>query len=183
MTGAFVTSSGHLRRRVAVIGGGMTAVDAAVQARLLGAQEVTIVYRREQARMSASRFEQNHAREKGVTIRCNARPLRVLGEGAARAVEFAYTTDGPDGLLDAGETFTLPADQVFKAIGQSFAPGAPLDLRLERGKIAADPEGRTSVKGVWAGGDCASGGEDLTVTAVAQGRDAAESIHKTLMEG
>ncbi len=170
-------------RRVVVIGGGMTAVDAAIQSRLLGAEEVTIVYRRDQARMSASLHEQNHAREKGVAIRCNARPVRVLGEGAVRAVEFAYTVDGPDGLRDAGETFTLAADQVFKAIGQSFSPGATLDLALEGGKIAVDAEGRTSVAGVWAGGDCAAGGEDLTVTAVAQGRDAAESIHKTLMEG
>ena len=170
-------------RRVVVIGGGMTAVDAAVQARLLGAEEATIVYRRARARMSASLREQNHARENGVAIRCNARPLRIVGEGAAQAVEFAYTEDGAGGLRDAGETFTLAADQVFKAIGQTFAPGAPgaaLDLALDGGKIAVDAEGRTSVAGVWAGGDCAAGGEDLTVTAVAQGRDAAASIHRTL---
>jgi glutamate synthase (NADPH/NADH) small chain len=167
-------------RRVVVIGGGMTAIDAAVQSKLLGAEEVTIVYRRGQERMSASRHEQEHAVGKGVVLRCNARPLRVIGEGAARAVEFAYTVEEPNGLTDAGETFTLAADQVFKAIGQCFDPGATFDLAMDGGKIAVDAEGRTSVRGVWAGGDCAAGGEDLTVTAVAQGRDAAESIHRAL---
>jgi dihydropyrimidine dehydrogenase (NAD+) subunit PreT len=69
---------------------------------------------------------------------------------------------------------------VFRAIGQTLADG-PLDgLALEHGKIVIDPEGRTSLAGVWAGGDCVLPGEDLTVTAVAQGRDAAESIHKAL---
>ncbi len=167
-------------RRVVVIGGGMTAVDAAVQSKLLGAEEVTMVYRRGPERMSASRHEQTEARAKGVSIRANARPLRVIGEGVARAVEFAYTLETPQGLADAGETFTLPADQVFKAIGQCFEAGAGLALTMTGGKIAVDSEGRTSVAGVWAGGDCAAGGEDLTVTAVAQGRDAAESIHKEL---
>ena len=168
-------------RRVVVIGGGMTAVDAAVQSRLLGAEDVTMVYRRGPERLSASRHEQDHARRRGVSIRTNARPLRVIGEGAARAVEFAYTVETPEGLADAGETFTLPADQVFKAIGQCFEPGGDLGLRMTGGKIAVDAEGRTSVAGVWAGGDCAAGGEDLTVTAVAQGRDAAESIHRELV--
>ncbi|MBT6099836.1 MAG: dihydropyrimidine dehydrogenase, partial [Marinovum sp.] len=54
-------------------------------------------------------------------------------------------------------------------------------LEFERGKIAVAGAGRTSVKGVWAGGDCTNEGDDLTVTAVAQGRDAAEDIHKTLL--
>jgi glutamate synthase (NADPH/NADH) small chain len=95
-------------------------------------------------------------------------------------VEFEYTQDGPDGLKGLGETFRIEADQVFKAIGQTFAPGADLGVTLAGGKIAVDAEGRTSVAGVWAGGDCAAGGEDLTVTAVARGRDAAESIHRAL---
>ncbi len=59
----------------------------------------------------------------------------------------------------------------------------PLDLGIDGRKIAVDAEGRTSVVGIWAAGDCASGGDDLTVTAVAEGRDAAESIHKFLTEG
>jgi glutamate synthase (NADPH/NADH) small chain len=167
-------------RRVVVIGGGMTAIDAAVQSKLLGAEEVTIVYRRGRDRMSASIHEQEHATSAGVRIRHNARPVRVLGNGAAVAVEFEYTQDGPDGLKGLGETFRIEADQVFKAIGQTFAPGADLGVTLAGGKIAVDAEGRTSVAGVWAGGDCAAGGEDLTVTAVARGRDAAESIHRAL---
>lgn len=167
-------------RRVVVIGGGMTAIDAAVQSKLLGAEQVIIVYRRGREKMSASTYEQEQAAAKGVVIRHNARPVRILGNGAAQAVEFEYTADTAEGLKGTGETFTLQADQVFKAIGQSFAPGVALDLGMQGGKIAVDAEGRTSVAGIWAGGDCAAGGEDLTVTAVAQGRDAAESIHRAL---
>jgi glutamate synthase (NADPH/NADH) small chain len=74
----------------------------------------------------------------------------------------------------------LRADQVFKAIGQTLS-GAPEGLAQSGGKIAVTGAGRTSVPGVWAGGDCAEGGEDLTVTAVAEGRDAAEDIHAALM--
>ncbi|MGB7320132.1 MAG: NAD(P)-dependent oxidoreductase, partial [Albidovulum sp.] len=167
-------------RDVVVIGGGMTAVDAAVQSRLLGAENVSIVYRRGQDRMSASVDEQEHATSVGVRIIHNAAPVRVIGNGAAQEVEFAYTEDGPDGLTLTSETFRLKADQVMKAIGQTLT--APPDgLKIEGGKIAVDALGRTSIAGIWAAGDCASGGEDLTVTAVAEGRDAAEDIHKSLM--
>lgn len=163
-------------RRVVVIGGGMTAVDAAVQAKLLGAEDVTIVYRRGQDRMSASVHEQQHATASGVAIKCNAQPVRVH-EGV---IEFEYTDDGPDGLAGTGETFTMQADQAFRAIGQAFSAVPVAALELDGGKIKVDAEGRTSLPGVWAGGDCAAGGEDLTVTAVAKGRDAAESIHRAL---
>ena len=166
-------------RDVVVIGGGMTAVDAAVQSRLLGAENVTIVYRRGQDRMSASTYEQDHAASKGVRIVTGAMPLRILGGDHLEAVEFAYAKEGPDGLRPAGETFRLKADQVFKAIGQRLA-GAPEDIHIEGGKIAVTGPGRTTREGVWAGGDCATGGDDLTVTAVAEGRDAAEDIHATL---
>jgi dihydropyrimidine dehydrogenase (NAD+) subunit PreT len=104
---------------------------------------------------------------------------RSTATAARREVEFAYVEDGPEGLHPTGETFRLPADQVFKAIGQRL-DGAPEGLALERGKIAVTGAGRTSIAGVWAGGDCTLGGEDLTVTAVAQGRDAAEDIHAAL---
>jgi glutamate synthase (NADPH/NADH) small chain len=157
-------------RDVVVIGGGMTAVDAAVQSRLLGAQNVTIVYRRGQDRMSASAHEQDHATHTGVRIICNAAPVAVLGTAAVEGVEFAYTHDGPDGLV-MGERFVLKADQVFKAIGQALI--APEGLR--GAKLDAAP-----MAGVWTGGDCAVGGADLTVTAVAEGRDAAEAIHAAL---
>ncbi|WP_347310275.1 NAD(P)-dependent oxidoreductase [Defluviimonas sp. SAOS-178_SWC] len=167
-------------RDVVVIGGGMTAVDAAVQSKLLGAENVTIVYRRGQERMSASLDEQEHATSVGVRIVHHAAPVRVIGNGAATEVEFAYTEDGPDGLKLKRETFRLKADQVMKAIGQTLA-GAPDGLEIAGGKIAVTGAGRTSVPGVWAAGDCASGGEDLTVTAVAEGRDAAEDIHASLI--
>lgn len=160
-------------RDVVVIGGGMTAVDAAVQSKLLGAENVTIVYRRGRGQMSASGYEQEHAVKAGVRIIHSAAPLRVIGEGRAQAVEFAYTSDGPNGLELSAETFTLKADQVFKAIGQTLG-GAPEGLAVAGGKIAG------TGPGVWVGGDCAAGGEDLTVTAVAEGRDAAEAIHAHL---
>jgi glutamate synthase (NADPH/NADH) small chain len=166
-------------RRVVVIGGGMTAIDAAVQSRLLGAEEVTLVYRRGRDRMGASRHEQDHATANGVRIVCSAAPVEVRGNGAVREVVFAYTEEGPEGLRETGETFALAADQVFTAIGQSLS-GAPGELALAGGKIAVTGPGRTSLDGVWAGGDCAEGGDDLTVTAVAEGRDAAEDIHGAL---
>ena len=166
-------------RDVVVIGGGMTAVDAAVQARLLGAHSVTIVYRRGQDRMPASRHEQDHAARAGVRIICNAAPLRVLGNGAVREVEFMFTREGALGIEDTGERFRLPCDQLLRAIGQR-PDGVPQGLALAGGRIAVTGPGRTSVPGIWAGGDCATGGDDLTVTAVAQGRDAAEDIHAQL---
>ena len=99
---------------------------------------------------------------------------------------FAANADGSLGgrLTGTGETVALAADQIFKAIGQSFEPsalnGSGPAIELRNGRIWVDPEGRTSMPGVWAGGDCIFGGDDLTVSAVAQGRDAAESIHRTL---
>ena len=167
-------------RDVVVIGGGMTAVDAAVQSRLLGAENVTIVYRRGQEKMSASGYEQEHATTAGVRIITHAAPVAVHGNGAVTEVEFGYMADGPDGLRATGETFRLKADQVFKAIGQTLN-GAPDGVATVSGKIAVTGPGRTSLPGVWAGGDCAAGGDDLTVTAVAEGRDAAMDIHAALM--
>jgi len=154
----------------------MTAIDAAVQAKLLGALNVTLVYRRGRDRMNASPFEQDLAASKGVRIVTNASPVRVIGNGTVREIEFEYTDDA---LKPTGQTFRLAADQVFKAIGQTLEGAGA--LALEGRKIAVSGAGRTSVAGVWAGGDCASGGDDLTVTAVAEGRDAAEDIHTSLM--
>ncbi len=168
-------SSLPVGRDVVVIGGGMTAVDAAVQSRLLGAQNVTIVYRRGQDRMGASGYEQDHATGAGVRIVTHAAPVAVRpGE-----IELAYMVEGPNGLTATGETFVLKADQVLKAIGQTLT-GAPEGLAIAGGKIAVTGAGRTSIPGIWAGGDCATGGDDLTVTAVAEGRDAAEDIHAVL---
>lgn len=167
-------------RDVVVIGGGMTAVDAAVQSRLLGAEDVTMVYRRSRDRMSASEYELDLAASKGVRIITGAAPVRLTGGEFVTGITFAYTDEGPDGLTLTDDTFTLPADQVLKAIGQHL-DGAPGGLNLDGSKIAVEGPGRTTMAGVWAGGDCAMGGDDLTVTAVAEGRDAAEDIHATLM--
>ncbi|MCZ7675239.1 MAG: NAD(P)-dependent oxidoreductase [Roseovarius sp.] len=162
-------------RDVVVIGGGMTAIDAAVQARLLGALNVTLVYRRSRERMNASPYEQDLAASRGVRIVTNAQPVAIHGNGAVREIEFEYTDDD---LKPTGQTFRLAADQVFKAIGQTLS-GDGLPER-DGGRIAVTGPGRTSIKGVWAGGDCTGQGEDLTVTAVAHGRDAAQDIHATL---
>ena len=178
-------SSLPVGRRVVVIGGGMTAIDAAVQSKLLGAEEVTICYRRGQEHMNASGFEQDLAAANGVTIRHWLQPKRVIAEnGKVSAIELEYTAMSGDRLVGTGERLTLVADQVFKAIGQSFVPahlnGSAEAIELEGGRIKVDAEGRTSLAKVWAGGDCIFGGDDLTVSAVAQGRDAAESIHRAL---
>lgn len=180
-------SSLPVGRRVVVIGGGMTAVDAAVQSKLLGAEQVTICYRRGKEHMNASEFEQDLAASAGVTIRHWMQPKRVIAEGGrVAAIELEYTRLDGDRLVGTGETTRIEADQVFKAIGQTF-DRAPLNgsgdlIALEGGRIRVDAEGRTSRGKVWAGGDCvADAREDLTVAAVAAGRDAAESIHRALM--
>jgi glutamate synthase (NADPH/NADH) small chain len=172
--------------RVVVIGGGMTAVDAAVQAKKLGAREVTIVYRRGAEQMGASRYEQELALTHGVVVRHWARPTAVMGDGGAlRSVAFMGTRDEGGRLVDTGETFELPADQLFKAIGQLFVPadieGSSDVLELEAGRIRVDADRRTSLDGVWAGGDCAAGGRDLTVVAVEDGKQAASSIGRALL--
>jgi len=175
-------------RRVVVIGGGMTAVDAAVQSKLLGAEEVTIAYRRGQDDMNASEFEQDLATANGVIIRHWVQPKKVVekGGGEVAAIELEYTKMKGGKLVGTGETITLQADQVFRAIGQAFVPAAlngsgPV-IELEGGRVKVDAEGRTSLPGVWAGGDCVKDArEDLTVAAVAAGRDAAESINRALV--
>lgn len=169
-------------RRVVVIGGGMTAVDASVQSKKLGAAEVTMVYRRGAEAMSASPYEQDWARTNGVTIRHWAAPREVLTrDGHVTGMRFAATALQGGKLVETGETFDLQADMVLKAIGQSF-DAAPLGamVELKGGRIATDAEGQTSHPKVWAGGDCRVGGRDLTVEAVEHGKLAALSIHATL---
>jgi dihydropyrimidine dehydrogenase (NAD+) subunit PreT len=164
-------------RNVVVIGGGMTAVDAAVQSKLLGAENVTIAYRRGREAMGASRYEQDLAASKGVKLMFNVQPHAVR-EGA---IDLEYTSDDGTGLCGTGEVISLPVDQVFRAIGQNLTTDG--GLTVEGRKIKVTGAGRTTRAGVWAGGDCAQGGDDLTVTAVAEGRDAAMDIHATMMEG
>ncbi len=167
-------------RRVVVIGGGMTAVDAAVQSKLLGAEEVHIVYRRGQESMSASTAEQEWAQTNGVTIHHWLAPVEVIGEaGHATGVTFARQAMVNGKLSATGGTTTLAADMVLKAIGQKL--GNPVlaesGLTLKDGRIATDEAGTTNLKGVWAGGDCRAGGLDLTVEAVEHGKQSAHAIH------
>jgi dihydropyrimidine dehydrogenase (NAD+) subunit PreT len=166
-------------RRVVVIGGGMTAIDIAVQSKRLGAQNVTIVYRRGEDHMKASRFERELAQTSGVAIRTWARPVSLEGHaGALSGVLFEDTHEHEGVLASPGSVFRIEADMLFTAIGQRGTPkalgGAPIDLK--DGRIVVDGERRTSLAGVWAGGDCVFGGQDLTVSAVEDGKQAARSI-------
>ncbi|MET0211078.1 MAG: NAD(P)-dependent oxidoreductase [Burkholderiaceae bacterium] len=169
-------------RRVVVVGGGMTAVDAAVQSRLLGAEEVSIVYRRGRDAMSASGVEQDWALKNGVRIITWAAPVAVVGHGGKlSAVRFARTALEGGQLRTTADTFSLPADLVLKAIGQNFvAEPVGTAIELKGGRIVTDADGRTSLARVWAGGDCRFGGQDLTVEAVEHGKRAALSISAAL---
>ena len=173
-------------RKVLVIGGGMTAIDIAVQSKRLGAEEVTIAYRRGHEQMGASQLEQDHARTSGVVIRHWLAPDRLLLSGdRVSGVRFEYTCFDDDGKLKGtGERCELDADIVFKAIGQNVLWGAMGDtadsLELERGRIGVDDNRKTSLADVWAGGDCIAGGEDLTVFAVQDGKLAATDIDRFL---
>ena len=170
-------------RRVVVIGGGMTAVDAAVQSKKLGAEEVTIVYRRDQPRMSASKHEQDWAQLNGVTIRTQS-ALKTLhaDDGFVTGATFATMRDAAGQLEETGEEWSIQADTVLKAIGQTLLVADPTlaTLALRSGRIVVDTEGRTSLPKVWAGGDCTWGGQDLTVEAVEHGKIAAHSMHRVL---
>jgi len=172
-------------RSVVVIGGGMTAIDIAVQSKRLGAGRVDMVYRRGPEQMGASEFEQELAQTSGVTIHHWAAPVALIGDDGVTAIELEKTELGKDGKLSAtGETFVLDADVVFKAIGQKLDDdklGKELDgLALERGKIVVDESHATSLDNVWAGGDCVVGGDDLTVSAVQHGKVAAIAIDQQL---
>jgi len=174
-------------RNVIVIGGGMTAIDAATQAKLLGAETVTIVYRRGREAMAASAYEQDVAQTRGVLIRHNLSPVKLKHEGKGKdrsiaGVKFEYTETKGGKLKGIGETVTLACDQVLVAIGQTLVERdlGKAGLQLEKGRIRVDDEKRTSLPGVWAGGDCVAGGQDLTVTAVEDGKRAAASINAFL---
>ena len=169
-------------RKVLVIGGGMTAVDAAVQSKKLGAQSVTMVYRRGEQEMGASAHEQAWALENGVHIHHWAAPKSLRVEaGHVTGMEFACMQLDNDTLKETGEHFTLEADLILKAIGQSFiAQPLGASVELQGGRIKTDTAGKTSHAKIWAGGDCRFGGRDLTVEAVEHGKVAALSIHSAL---
>src|SRR5271154_2140307 len=143
-------------RRVVVIGGGMTAIDVAVQSKKLGAEMVTMVYRRGPEQMKASAYERELAQTSGVVIRYWAQPAALEGRGdTLSGVGFESGNGGDSASVSAGSAFRLDADMLFLAIGQRGAPealdGAPIEVR--EGRIVVDDERRTTLAGVWAGGD------------------------------
>ncbi|MDA1101554.1 MAG: NAD(P)-dependent oxidoreductase [Proteobacteria bacterium] len=164
-------------RRIVVIGGGNTAIDIAVQTKRLGAEDVTICYRRGPAQMGATPHEQDFARINGVRVKHWLRPLRLDGlDGAVTAAVFATVAQGDGGsLMDTGDEQSIPCDMVFKAVGQSFVPLSDGGPDIAAGRIAVGPNGQTSLPDVWAGGDCVAG-DDLTVQAVQDGKLAARAM-------
>jgi dihydropyrimidine dehydrogenase (NAD+) subunit PreT len=182
-------------RRVVIIGGGMTAVDAAVQSKLLGAETVHMVYRRGPEGLSASQAEQEWAQKHDVRLHYWLAPQEIVGTldlanptatdaGHVCAVRFARQSLVDGKVTPTGETEVLQADMVLKAIGQQL--GNPLlqqaGFALQDGRIATDAEGQTNLSGVWAGGDCRYGAPDLTVEAVEHGKQSAHAIHAYLVE-
>jgi len=134
--------------------------------------------------MNASVFEQELATSRGVVIRHWLQPEKLnTANGKLQSVTLEYTSQVGGKLTGTGELMTIEADQLLVAIGQQLeASGLGSLIRLDGGRIATDADGRTSADKIWAGGDCTNNGDDLTVTAVAQGRDAAEAINGTLRQ-
>ena len=175
-------------KNIVVIGGGMTAIDIAVQSKLLGAEQVTIAYRRSKKIMAASEYEQALAKKHDVQIQYNMSPKRLIADDShVTAMEFDVMKSQKDGSLKAsGENITLKADVVFKAIGKKLVTEGLTDnnsLEIEKGRIVVDEQRKTSLSKVWAGGDCVLDGDNLTVSAVQDGKLAAISINETLTQG
>jgi glutamate synthase (NADPH/NADH) small chain len=175
-------------KNIVVIGGGMTAIDIAVQSKLLGAEQVTIAYRRSKKIMAASEYEQALAKKHDVQIQYNMSPKRLIADDShVTAMEFDVMKPQKNGSLKtSGENITLKADVVFKAIGQKLVTeGLPENnsLEIEKGRIVVDEHRKTSLSKVWAGGDCVLDGDNLTVSAVQDGKLAAISINETLTQG
>ena len=175
---------------VVVIGAGNTAIDVATAASRLGAETVTIAYRRSEALIPAFAYEYQLAKSDGVRFEWFAQPIRIIGDGRrAHGVEFLRTELEDPGSRAGrvrtvpGSDFILPADMVVKALGQE--PLVDLlaelpDLRCEQGRIMVEPAtGATSVPGLFAGGDCLRNGGEV-VDAVQDGKIAARGIHAAL---
>jgi glutamate synthase (NADPH/NADH) small chain len=174
-------------RRAIVIGAGNTAIDMAVQIKRLGAEDVTLVYRRGLESMSATGHEIEIAKANYVRIRTWAAPLEVLLDetGRVSGMRFEQTRMEEGRLLRTGGFLEIAADAVFKAIGQSMDASCldgPMaqELPREGERIRIDNGFRTAVRGIYAGGDCVAPGQDLTVQAVQHGKLAAISIHEDI---
>jgi glutamate synthase (NADPH/NADH) small chain len=180
----------EIGRRVAVIGGGNTAIDVARESLRLGAAHVTVAYRRTRQDMPAYAFEVDEAEEEGVRFAWRSLPVRLLGSRRVEAVECVSVRVGPPDESGrrrpepvSGSEFLLRADTVVKAIGQQPRPelsGRFGGLQLERGMIVVDEEGRTSDRRVFAGGDAVNGGASV-VEAVRHGKQAAIAIDRSLL--
>ncbi len=170
-------------RRVIVIGGGNTAMDAASESARLGAEAVTLAYRRSKEEMRAYAFEYSLARSAGVMGLFNAAPLAILGEEKVRGVRF-IKTQNEDGKLKhiPGSEFEMACDMVILATGQA-KQSAFLNLidsleKDERGCIKANPQSfQTSRPKYFAAGDAVNGGAEV-VNAAAEGKMAARGIDK-----
>ncbi len=177
----------------AVIGGGNVAMDAARSALRIGAREVSIIYRRSEAEMPARREEIHHAREEGIIFRMLTNPVGIIGDEkgcvtAMTCVEMELGEPDASGrrrpVAKPGSAFTLPVDTVIVAIGNSPNPlikKTTPELKTQKwGGILADEEtGRTSMDGVWAGGDTVTGAATV-ILAMGAGKKAAKDIHEYL---
>ena len=183
-------------RRVLVLGGGNVAMDSARMALRLGAEQVTLMYRRSEAEMPARREEVAHARAEGVELRLLANARRLLGDGHGRVVGaecIRYELGAPDAsgrrrpVPVAGGEFTLAADAVVVAVGSGANPllsASESALAVdERGHVRVDAATRmTSIPGVFAGGDIVLGAATV-ILAMGEGRAAARGIVEYLREG
>jgi glutamate synthase (NADPH/NADH) small chain len=174
-------------RRVAVVGGGNVAMDSARCALRMGAEEVHIVYRRSEAEMPARLEEIENAREEGVIFDFLAAPTRFLGEGgrvrAMEVVDMALGEPDSSGRRSPhpmpGSEHTVPVDVVIIAVGTVpnplIASSTPQLKTTKWGTLAVDERGRTSMEGVWAGGDITTGGATV-ISAMGAGKTAAKDI-------
>ncbi len=180
--------------RVAVLGGGNVAMDAARSALRLGASEVSVVYRRTRTEMPARAEEVDHAEEEGVVFNFLKNPVRIIGDESDRvtAIEcLDYTLGEPDDsgrrrpLPVEGSEHRIPVDAVIVSIGNDSNPlisSTTPELETNKwGNIITDDEGRTSIPGVWAGGDIVLGAATV-ILAMGEGRRAAASINAALSE-
>lgn len=167
-------------KNVVVIGGGNTAIDAAVQAKRLGAENVTLVYRRGEDAMKATAWECDLARTNDVVFKLFSAPVKFEGDDKVASATFARTRMNGGKLETTGEHSTIAADMVLQAIGQQLDLKTLGHLALKGGQVVVDANYQTSIPGVYAGGDCIASGQDLTVQAVEDGKRAAIAVDKSL---
>lgn len=175
--------------RVTVIGMGMTAIDAATQAKRLGAQEVTLVYRRTESEKPCTDVELDIAKLDGCEILWLAAPKEIIGDnGKVKQLVCSVMEPGaPDASgrrspIDTGKTITLETDMVIKAAGQVpfEALVDSMEINNRNGKVLT-ADSATNLDGVFAGGDCVNGGKEV-VDAVQAGKDGAAAILRYLIQ-